>query len=306
MIKPKRLQKGDTVGVIAPAGTPQPEKLEKGLIFLNQLGLNIKLGNHVFNQQGYLAGTDEERVEDLHSMFRDKEISAIFCARGGYGTARIASMIDYQLIKENPKIFWGYSDITFLHLAITQLTDLVTFHGPMIASDLGEEEVDLITKLSFSQLFSPSPIEYTEQISTLEPIVNGIAVGPLVGGNLSLITSSLGTRFEIETKGKILFIEEISEQPRVIDRMLNQLYMAGKLQSSAGIVFGDFNHCVAESGPSLTLEEVINHYVRLSNRPALRGFQIGHCSPNFAIPLNVTAMLDTKMRRLHVESGILS
>lgn len=305
MIKPRKLQKGDTVGVIAPAGTPQPEKLEKGLIFLSQLGLNIKLGNHVLSKQGYLAGTDEERVEDLHSMFRDEEISAIFCARGGYGTARIASMIDYQLIKDNPKIFWGYSDITFLHLAITQQTGLVTFHGPMIASDLGEDEVDLITKQSFCQLFAPGPIEYTEEVSSLEAIVSGMAVGPIVGGNLSLITSSLGTRFEIDTNGKILFIEEINEQPRVIDRMLNQLHMAGKLQSTAGIVLGDFNHCVAESGPSLTLEEVINHYVKLSNRPTLRGLKIGHCSPNFAVPINVNAMLDTNKKYLYVESGIL-
>ncbi|HJV31751.1 MAG TPA: LD-carboxypeptidase, partial [Bacillales bacterium] len=140
-IKPQRLNMGDTVGVIAPASPPDQEKLTQGIQFLEEFGLKVKLGKNLKKKFGYLAGTDRERLEDFHEMFADKDVKAVFCARGGYGTSRFASMIDYELIKKNPKIFWGYSDITFLHTAIYQETGLITFHGPMIASDLGEEIV---------------------------------------------------------------------------------------------------------------------------------------------------------------------
>ncbi|MEH7443740.1 LD-carboxypeptidase [Bacillus sp. JJ1122] len=304
LVKPERLKKGDTVGVIAPASPPNKENLERGLKFFAELGLNYKLGKSLYLKYGYLAGSDEERLADLHEMFQDDEVKGIICAGGGYGTARIASAIDYKVISRNPKIFWGYSDITFLHTAIRQQGGLVTFHGPMIASDIGKEDSSVISKDQFKQLFHPKELRYTDTISELDELVSGKAEGALVGGNLSLLSSTMGTKFEIDTAGKILVIEDINEEPRAVDRMLNQLYMAGKLQESAGILVGDFNNCVPERELSLTLDEVLDHYIKLAGRPALKGFNMGHCSPHIAVPFGTRAQMDTASKTLIVESGI--
>ena len=304
MVKPNRLQQGDTVGVIAPASPPNQENLERGIEFLKELGLNVKTGKHVSHINGYLAGTDEERLNDLHEMFQDQEVKAIICACGGYGTGRIASGIDYELIQNNPKIFWGYSDITFLHTAILQETGLITFSGPMLGSDIGKQDTHPLSKEGFKQLFDPTSLTYTENISPLEVIVDGTASGQVTGGNLSLIVSTLGTAFEIDTKDKLLLIEDVNEEPRSVDRMLNQLYMAGKLQAASGILVGDFCDCTAKRELTLSLDEVIAHYVKLANKPALKGFLIGHCNPHISIPLGAHGTMSTIEKRLIVESGI--
>ncbi|PLR95204.1 S66 peptidase family protein [Bacillus sp. T33-2] len=303
-IKPNRLKKGDIVGIIAPASPPNQENLKRSLHFLQELGLKVKLGRHVQKEYGYLAGNDEERLEDLHNMFLDDAVNAVICAGGGYGTGRIASAIDYGLIKNNPKIFWGYSDITFLHTAFLQKAGIVTFHGPMLASDLGKEDADPISKRLLQQLFEPQQMIYTEKYSPLEVLVDGNASGQLAGGNLSLLVSTIGTPFEIDTRGKLLLIEDINEEPRSVDRMLNHLYMAGKLDDAAGIVIGDFNNCVAQREQSLTLDDAINHYIELAAKPALKGFKIGHCSPHVSVPLGVNATLDTNKKQLIVEAGV--
>ncbi|WP_374717619.1 LD-carboxypeptidase [Neobacillus sp.] len=305
IVKPSRLKKGDLVGIIAPASPPNLENLERGIHFLKSLGLKVKIGKSVKNINGYLAGTDEERVEDLHEMFLDHEVKAIICACGGYGTGRLAKKIDFEIIKKNPKIFWGYSDITFLHTAIYQKTRLVTFHGPMLGSDIGKEDTHPLSKDGFLQLFEQRKLDYTEQLSLLTVVVEGKASGPIIGGNLSLLVSTLGTPFEIDTKGKLLFIEDINEEPRAVDRMLNQLYLAGKLHEANGIIIGDFCDCTPKRELSLSLDEVIHHYMKLANKPAIGGFQIGHCNPHIAIPLGVHAEMDTFEKRLVVESGIL-
>ncbi|WP_251554462.1 S66 peptidase family protein [Neobacillus muris] len=304
-IKPERLHLGDTVGIIAPASPPDLKGLEKGIQFLKNLGLNVKIGKSVKQVYGYLAGTDKERLDDLHEMFLDQEVKAVFCARGGYGTGRIASEIDYQIIKNNPKIFWGYSDITFLHTSIRQETGLVTFHGPMLASDIGQDDVNQLSMDGYLQLFEPKGLDYTEELSPLEVIVKGQASGELVGGNLALIVSTLGTRFELDTKGKLLFLEDVHEEPRSVDRMLNQLLMAGKLTEACGILVGDFSDAGSKRENTLSLEEVIRYYVQRAGKPAVKGFQMGHCNPNITIPLGVEAALDTYEKRLFVESGIL-
>jgi muramoyltetrapeptide carboxypeptidase len=304
LLKPNRLTIGDTVGVIAPASPPNQKILRKGIEFLKGLGLQVKVGKSVEKIYGYLAGTDEERLEDFHAMFLDSEVKAIFCACGGYGTARLAANIDYEIIKANPKILWGYSDITFLHTAIRQETGLITFHGPMLGSDIGKEDTHTFSKLGFQQLFESTEISYTERFSPLETLVEGVAKGELVGGNLSLIVSTLGTPFEIDTNGKILFIEDINEEPRSVDRMLNQLKMAGKLNDVNAIVIGDFCDCTPQRKLTLTLEEVINDYVLTANKPSLKGFLMGHCNPHISIPLGVQAVLNTYDKSLLVESGI--
>lgn len=304
MIKPHRLIQGDTIGVIAPASPPNQENLQRGLAFIDQLGLTYKLGKSVYAEYGYLAGKDEDRLADFHEMFLDRSVQGIFCAGGGYGTARIASGIDYEVVKRNPKIFWGYSDLTFLHTAIIQKAGLITFHGPMLASDIGKVNPSQISLDGFDQLFYPNDVIYSETISTLETIVPGKAEGQIIGGNLSLLSSTMGTPFEIDTKNRILLIEEINEEPRIVDRMMNQLLMAGKLQSAAGIVVGDFNNCISETNATLTLEEILCHYLGLANQPALKGFKIGHCSPNISIPLGSFAKMDTFNKTLLIESGI--
>jgi muramoyltetrapeptide carboxypeptidase len=304
LLKPNRLHIGDTVGVIAPASPPNQKILRKGIEFLKGLGLRVKVGRSVNKIYGYLAGSDEERLEDLNAMFLNSEVKAIFCACGGYGTARLAANIDYEIIKANPKILWGYSDITFLHTAIRQETGLITFHGPMLGSDIGKEDTHILSKKGFQQLFEPTEVSYTEHFSPLETLVEGVASGELVGGNLSLIVSTLGTPFEIDTNGKILFVEDVNEEPRSVDRMLNQLKMAGKLNDVNGIVIGDFCDCTPNRELTLTLEEVINHYVLWANKPAIRGFMMGHCNPHISIPLGAKAVLNSNNKSLIVESGI--
>ena len=305
MILPKRLQRGDTVGVIAPASPPNIEQLKRSFIFLRELGVNVKIGNHVQDINGYLAGTDEDRLHDLHSMFKDPFVHAIFCAGGGYGTGRIAEQINYELIKRNPKILWGYSDITYLHNAIRQRTELVTFHGPMLASDVGKEGFDDLSKKMFQQLFEPKELHYTEYISPLEVIAEGECVGELVGGNLSLIQSMMGTPYELETEGKILLIEDVDEEPYRIDGMLNQLTMAGKLTSAAGIVVGDFKNAVPTNDkPSQSLDEVLDHYLKRLETPVIKGFKMGHCQPHFAMPLGVKAKLSSKTKSLIIMPGV--
>ncbi|WP_223588772.1 S66 peptidase family protein [Neobacillus bataviensis] len=304
-VKPNRLKVGDTVGVIAPASPPNQENLVRGITFLKDLGLKVKGGKHVSRINGYLAGSDQERLEDFHEMFADPDVKAIICACGGFGTGRIAEQIDYELVKRNPKIFWGYSDITFLHTAIRQQAEQVTFHGPMLASDIGKEDTHQMSKKGFMQLFEPSSFVYTEQISPLDVLVDGEASGEIVGGNLSLLVSTLATEYEIETKGKLLLIEDVNEEPRSVDRMLNQLYMAGKLKDASGILVGDFCDCTPQRNLTLSLEEVIAHYVQLADRPAMKGFMMGHCNPNIAIPLGVQASMNTYEKKLIVDSGIL-
>jgi muramoyltetrapeptide carboxypeptidase len=307
MIKPNALKKGDTVGIIAPASPPNIENLKRALSFIDEIGLNVKLGKHIEREYGYLAGTDQERAEDVHSMFFNQEVKAIICACGGFGTARMASLLDYDLIKKNPKIFWGYSDITFLHTAIRQKTGLVTFHGPMLSSDFGEEGGVLpLTKHYFQQLFNKKNLIYNESLTPLEVMIEGTASGKLIGGNLSLIVSSLGTEFEIKTKDKLLLIEDIDEEPYAVDRMLNQLYMAGKLRDATGILVADFHNCVPKKRKnSLSLDEVLTHYIQLAGKPAMKGFKIGHCSPNISVPLGTRAEMNTQEKTVMIESGIM-
>lgn len=306
MIIPDRLHEGDTIGIISPAGTPDPVKLECGVRWLEQLGFKVTIGKYVDRVFGYLAGSDDERLNDFHEMFENDRIRAIICSRGGYGCARFADKIDYRLVAAHPKIFWGYSDITYLHTAIRQMTGLVTFHGPMLASDLGADDVELLSRQLFSQLFQPTSLRYDENISSLQVIHGGSAEGILVGGNLSLLVSSLGTPYEINTKNRLLLLEDIGEEPYRVDGMLNQLRLAGKLDQSAGFIIGNFRtdqH--PENHSAISCEEVIYDYLAPLGKPALSGFLIGHCQPNFSVPLGVAALLDADRKQLWTQPGVM-
>lgn len=303
-IRPQRLQRGDTIGIISPSSPPDPESLEKSLTFLEQLGLKWKFGKHAKNINGYLAGTDEEKLDDLHEMFRDSSIKGIICSSGGYGSARFTDKIDLQLMRENPKVFWGFSDITFLHTAIRQYANLVTFHGPMLGPNIGKDTFEELSARMFQQLFQPMELHYSEEISPLETLVGGVAQGELIGGNLSILTKTIGTKFEIDTKGKILLIEDIGEEPARVDGLLNHLRMAGKLEDLAGVVIGDFANIETKKRWTLTLDEVLDDYFADFSVPVVKGFKIGHCEPHFSVPLGVPAKLDADAKTLTILPGV--
>lgn len=302
--RPPRLQKGDTVGIIAPSSPPNIERLTKALDFLDELGLKYMLGNTVQLHKHYLAGTDQERAQDLQEMIEDPTIKAIFCASAGFGAARIADKIDYLLLEENPKIFWGFSDITFLHTAIGMFSDIVTFHGPTLSS-VGRENVTERTKHMFEQLFQPAEIHYDESISPLTTICGGAARGEITGGNLTLIANSLGTKFEIDTAGKILLIEDIGLEPAQIDGLLNHLRQARKFEQVKGIVIGEFTEIhPREYEDSPSLDELFESYFKDLNIPVVSGFKIGHCEPNVGIPLGVDVLLDAENKDLAILPGV--
>lgn len=306
LIFPSRLYEGDTIGVISPAGPPDLERLAKATDWLKHLGFQVRLGKQIDQVYGYLAGSDDERLEDMHEMFSDDTVRAVICSRGGYGTARFADRIDFDLIRKHPKIFWGYSDITYLHTAIRQQTGLVTFHGPMLASDLGDPDVPLLSKQLFSQLFQPMSLRYDEHLSPLTALSGGSAEGMLVGGNLSLLVSTLGTAYEIDTRNKLLLIEDVGEVPYRVDNMLNQLRLARKLDQAAGFIIGDFHtDHQPDKESSLTYEEVFRTYLGTLGKPAVSGFFIGHCQPNFSVPLGVEAMLDADRKQLWIQPGVM-
>lgn len=304
-IRPKRLQKGDTIGIIAPSSPPNLKQLTNSLAFLDELGLSYQMGKSVENVYGYLAGTDEDRLEDLHEMFANPDISGIICAGGGYGSARYTDKIDFQLMNEHPKIFWGYSDITFLHTGMNLYSNIVTFHGPMLASDVGKSTFSDLSRKMFLQLFEPMELHYTSAISPLTSVSEGVTRGELTGGNLSLLASGIGTKYEVDTRDKILLIEDIGEEPYRVDGMLNQLRQAGKLDEAAGFVIGDFNDAEPKKRKvSLSLDEVLDHYLGGLGKPAVKGFNIGHCEPHFAVPLGAEAQLDADNLSLIILPGV--
>lgn len=292
------LQKGDTVGLVALSSQAQPEKLGDAIAFLEELGLNYIIGHTIQAKYDYLAGSDEERLTDFHEMVRNPEVKAIFCVKGGYGSARIAEKIDYGLLEENPKIFWGFSDLTYLHCAINEYANLVTFHGPLLMS---VRRIDDLSKKMFLQLFSPMEVQYTEDISPLTTIAPGVARGEIIGGNLRRLVNTLGTKFEVCTEGRILLMEELGESIPKIDAMLQQLKQARKLEQLAGVVIGSFTQIEADEAALFAL---MQDYFADLGVPVVAGFKIGHDSTNIAIPLGVDAILDAQEKILKILPGV--
>lgn len=292
------LEKGDTVGLVALSSQAKPEKLGDAIAFLEELGLNYIIGDTIQAKHDYLAGSDEERLADFHEMVRNSEVKAIFCVKGGYGAARIAEKIDYGLLEENPKIFWGFSDLTYLHCAINEYANLVTFHGPLLMS---VDRIDDLSKKMFLQLFSSMELQYTEDISPLTTIASGVARGEITGGNLRRLVNTLGTKFEVRTEGRILLIEDLGETIPTIDSMLQQLKQARKLEQLAGVIIGSFTQTEADEAALITL---MKDYFADLDVPVVAGFKIGHDSTNIAIPLGVDAILDAQEKVLKILPGV--
>ncbi|MBA2174150.1 LD-carboxypeptidase [Halobacillus locisalis] len=302
MIKPNALRQGDQVVIIAPAGPPDRNQLMEGIEVLENVGLDVRLGRYVFDAEGFLAASDEKRLADLHNAFCDPLVQGVFCARGGYGTARIAPFIDYHMIHQNPKVFWGYSDITYLLNAFQMFSSLVTFHGPMIASDFNIGKRRKETIQSLTPLFTREPIIYDARHSPLKALRPGTGKGRLVGGNLTLLSDGVGTPFQIDTNGSILLLEDVSEKAYRIDAMLHHLKQGGMFECVQGVVLGDFQ---ADYKERVLIDKVLADFFSHCSFPVVSGYQIGHCQPNYGIPLGTQATLTTSPPRLRIESGVL-
>ncbi|MFN8259292.1 MAG: LD-carboxypeptidase [Bacteroidales bacterium] len=301
IIRPKALTQGSLIALIAPAGPIVQEQLDKAQKTLSDLGFRSCFTPDILARKGYLAGDDNIRLNDLHHAFERQDIDAILCIRGGYGAARIVEKVDYKLIKKNPKIFIGYSDITVLLNAINQKTGLVTFHGVLGTSVFNE-----YTKRIFSAVLTNNTsgelikTVYPDDISVINP---GKASGILAGGNLSIIASLAGTNFRVNFKDKIVFLEDIDEAPYRIDRMLTQLLLTGSLQNASAIVLGNFKGCDLDNqkitaGNSLSLQEVFAD--RLSNLkiPVVQGYSFGHSENQALFPIGAKAIIDSNVNGL--------
>jgi muramoyltetrapeptide carboxypeptidase len=317
-IRPKVLRAGDTVGLITPStGVSDPDRLALAEGMVRHFGLKPKWGKNVRKRSGYLGGSVAERVDDLHAMFTDHEVAGIFAIRGGYGSAQLLDHIDYGLIRANPKVFVGYSDITAMHLAITKKAGLVTFHGPVAVSRF----TDYTQRFFRKALFETAPVGAVTnppESNTLRPshplrtVRPGRATGRLLGGNLTLISTTMGTPYEIETRGRILFIEDVGEEPYRIDRMLTHMKLAGKLEAAAGIVWGECADCRPNDykpsfDSNFSLGEIVDSILGELKIPVLGGLTIGHTDDQLTLPEGVMAMLDADKQELVIEeSGVTS
>lgn len=298
LVKPAPLKRGDTIGLIAPAGIVYEEKeYNRMASVFRSLGLQVRFGRNVRKQYGYLAGRDKERLEDLHTFFKDPTIDGIVAVRGGWGANRILPDIDYQMIRDNPKVFCGFSDITSLHMAIQSQSGLVTFHGPNGTSDWTSYSRRQFRAMTFGELEIPFPFRTFDKEKPIESgrpvtISPGRATGKLLGGNLTLVTSLLGTPYMPSLEGAILFLEEIGEEIYRIDRMFSRLALSGVFDQISGLVFGRCTNCDTGSRPSLSFQEVLSEYLVPKNIPSFYDAPIGHEPDNMTIPLGLNAELD--------------
>lgn len=306
MKKPKPLKKGDTIGLIGPASPTPAREVEWSVKKIEELGFNVVVGESCYATHGYLSGKDQLRADDVNGMFKDKAIDGIWCIRGGYGTPRILDMIEYESILENPKVFIGYSDITALHIAINQRCNLVTFHGPMVSTDFIYNLDDFTYKSLIENLMEAKPLGLITNPNDVDikTLVPGKCQGEIIGGNLSLLACTTGTPYEVDTKGKILFIEEVDEEPYRIDRMLTQLKLSGKLDDAEGFILGQWTNCIAEKPEkSLTLMEVLSEIISPLGKPTIYNVMAGHCSPALTLPFGVSAKLDADNKKLFIEES---
>ncbi len=296
IIKPRKLIGNSMIAIIAPAGPVRQEQIDKAQDVLSEMGYRSCYNKAILSKKGHLAGSDEVRLNDLHEAFENKDINAVICIRGGYGTTRIIDKIDYDLIKRNPKIFIGYSDITALLNSINQQVGLITFHGVVGISAFTE-----YTKKEFSSILSAEENEliiYPKDNNTIKTIFPGKAKGRLVGGNLSLVNALIGTKYQIDFADKIVFLEDIGEAPYKIDRMLTQLLLCDCLQKASGIILGIFTDCDINnkeltSENSLSLVEVFKERLGHLNIPIISGFSFGHVQNQAIFPIGIEAELDT-------------
>lgn len=297
---PKKLKYGDTIGIIAPSSPVPKDKLPQCQKVLEDMGYKVKIGKSAYESVcGYMAGSPKLRAEEINSMFKDEEVDAIFCIRGGYSSCTVMEYLDYETIKDNPKIFVGYSDVTSYNIAFNQKCDFVTYHGPMVSSNM-ISQYDDFTKKSFEDA-----LNMDEELELKNPegeefkvLVDGYAKGRIIGGNMTLILPSIGTDYEIDTKGKVLFIEEVDEGVPKIEKMLYQLKYSCKFDDCVGVLIGDFNNCTNTYDESYNVESLIADFFRDFKKPVMYNIKSGHCSPMSTIILGAMCTIDTQKKTI--------
>lgn len=310
MRKVPALREGDTVAFISPSSQSSMDSIEKATKITEDMGFKVKITRSCYESEGYHSGPDFVRADDLNRMFMDPDVSGIFCVRGGDGAIRLPQRVDLDAVYRNPKVFLGYSDITILHLMLNRPRGFITFHGPMPASEFVRDSFPGYVRDSLLRaVTSTEPLGEIvpyESAPPMEPLVPGTAEGETIGGNLALVCSLLGTPWEIDTRGKILLLEDTNEPVYRIDRMLTQLRLAGKLDAAAGIVLGQFTNIQPRKPKdSFTLQEVLEAVVAPVGRPTLINGCFGHDVKKATIPLGVRAVLDGSRSTLTViEAGV--
>ena len=285
LIRPPRLKPGDTIGIVAPAGPFDPKIFSQGLSTMESLGFRTRVSDEIFEKSGYLAGNDAQRAQLVNRLFKDPAINGIVCARGGFGSLRILPLVDFNVIRENPKVFIGFSDITALLTSITTRSGLVSFHGPLVTTLAKASEMTCNTLLG--AIASDRPLEVQPANGVV--IQAGRAQGPLIGGNLTTLCHLLGTPFEPRFNHRILLLEDRGEALYRIDRMLFQMKLAGCFDGIAGLVLGSFEGC----GSLDAVFQVFEEHFRDISVPILAGFAVGHGEQNLTLPLGIDAILDT-------------
>ncbi len=291
---PKGLVPGNTIGIVAPSAPLTPHDPEPVWNFLRSLGYEVKLGCSVQDEWGYLAGRDEARADDINRFFDDSRIAAILCLRGGYGAARLLDLLDYEKIAAHPKLFIGFSDITALHTVLQERCHMASVHGPMAMSLARKPTV--YTRSQFvrglARPFAAGPFTLPPR-HHLQALYEGLAQGPVRGGNLCLLSSLCGTPYELDGTGSLLFLEEVGVEAYAIDRMLRQLEQSGLIDRVRGILFGGFTGCkpLAEKKGEFTIRQVLQGYARRWQKPALMGVPAGHGRNNGWLPLGVPASM---------------
>jgi muramoyltetrapeptide carboxypeptidase len=311
-IIPERLHPGDTLALIAPASAPpDPKAVDESVAALEELGFKVKLGSNARKRWGFLAGNDRERAGDLMHSFTDRKVHGITCIRGGYGTPRLLPLLDYQAIRKNPKVFIGFSDITALHCAFLLKSNLLSFHGPMVASHFIKRDYPKFWRDSILKVvMEPAPAGsvcrgYAGK--TVSVLHGGTASGELIGGNLSLLCAIMGTPYQPSFRKKLLFLEDLDEVPYRMDRMLTQLLIAGVLQQVAGVAVGICENCLDPKAKTAkeyrqTLEDVFKERLAPLKVPVVIGLPFGHVPHNATLPVGGRAVLDANKGDLIVTS----
>ena len=309
MLKPKPLRKGDTIGLVGISGALQQpeERFPKMMEAIDALGYKVIVADSCREQYGYLSGTDASRARGLNQMFADDRVDAVVCMRGGYGVARMLDQVDFDVIRANPKILLGYSDITALHTAIHQKVGMVTFHGPM-PSTCWPRFDDFTRESMLRALSSTQPLGKLVNPEGQEPqcVVPGRCEGLLVGGNLTLIASACGTPFALDATDKVLLLEDIGEKIYRLDSMLTQLRQAGMFEKCAGVVLGGFTNCTVEYPDyALVLEDIIRDIIVPAGKPVLANMAIGHMDTKLTVPLGVRCRMDSEAGTLEIVESAL-
>jgi len=298
---PPSLYPGARMALLAPSSAVSAQKLETAVELVRSLGLEpvVYPSCREGNRRGGFAADDGQRAKDLQDAFSAPSIQGIWCVRGGYGAGRLLPLLNWREIARHPKVFCGYSDVTALHIALNKCCGMVTYHTPMPATSLVPEDgftLACLRRALFGALSGPMPLG--DKTVTLSP---GRARGVLCGGNLSLVRDSLGTPWELDTRGKLLFLEEVGERPCRVDVMLTQLRNAGKLDGCAGFLLGGWTDCVPDRDEaSLTLEEIFRELLLPTGKPILANLPAGHLLPSMSLPLGAMAVLDADQKTLEV------